>query len=143
MRRERGSALIEVTWLSILLLLPLLYIVLAVFAVQRTAYGVTAAAAAAGRAFTLAPDESSAPARGRGAAMLALADHGVDIGPEHVRFVCAPDPANCLAPGSVVTVLVDAAVDLPLMPDALGRSTPSISVDAEQRIPYGTFREDR
>ena len=42
MRGQRGSALVEVTWLSLLLLVPLLYVVLAVFEVQRSAFGVSA-----------------------------------------------------------------------------------------------------
>ena len=32
---------------------------------------------------------------------------------------------------------------LPLMPAALGGNTPSIRVEAEHAVPYGTFREDR
>jgi Flp pilus assembly protein TadG len=48
-RSERGSALVEVTWLPILLLVPLLYVVLAVFEVQRAAFAVNAATRAAGR----------------------------------------------------------------------------------------------
>ena len=34
-RDERGSALVELTWLGVLLLVPLLWIVLSVFEVQR------------------------------------------------------------------------------------------------------------
>ena len=34
LRDQRGSALVEFTWLAILLMVPLLYIVLAVFEVQ-------------------------------------------------------------------------------------------------------------
>lgn len=142
-REEAGSALIEAVWLSILLLVPLVYIVLAVFTVQRAAYGVSAAAEAAGRAFTLAPDEVSAAGRARAAAAVALADHGVDVSAEQVAISCAPDPSNCLGPGSVITVVVDAEVGLPLMPAVLGEVTPTVSVDAHHRIPYGTFREDR
>ena len=38
-RAERGSALVEVVWLGVLLLLPMLWIVLSVFEVQRGAFG--------------------------------------------------------------------------------------------------------
>nr|MBA2464590.1 hypothetical protein [Nocardioidaceae bacterium] len=55
-RDESGSALVEVTWLAILLLVPLVYVVLGVFEVQRASFGSTSAARAAGRAFVLAPD---------------------------------------------------------------------------------------
>ncbi len=47
---EGGSALVELTWLGIVLLLPMVWIVLSVFEVQRGAFGVTAAARSAGRA---------------------------------------------------------------------------------------------
>ncbi len=38
-RTESGSALVEVVWLGILLLLPMVWIVLSVFEVQRGAFG--------------------------------------------------------------------------------------------------------
>ena len=57
-RDERGSALVELTWLGMLLLVPMLWIVLSVFEVQRGAFGVSSAARAAGRAYALAPDDA-------------------------------------------------------------------------------------
>ena len=56
---------------------------------------------------------------------------------------CDPDPRDCLSPGSVVRVRMAVQVALPLMPAALGGDTPSVRVEAEQAVPYGTFREDR
>ncbi len=58
-RDEAGNAIVEFTWLGILLLVPLVYILLAVFDVQRGAFAVTTASRAAGRAFSLAesPEE--------------------------------------------------------------------------------------
>ncbi len=49
-RGEDGSALVELVWLGILLLVPLLWIVVSVFEVQRGAFAVSGAARAAGRA---------------------------------------------------------------------------------------------
>jgi hypothetical protein len=141
-RDERGSGLVEVTWLAILLLVPLLYIVLAVFEVQRAAFAVSTAARSAGRAFTQAPDEESAHARARAAAAVSMADQ--DLGRQRqLEIGCRPDPGNCLAPGSVVVVEVSYAVPLPLLPAALGGQRPSISVEAEHTVPYGSYREDR
>jgi Flp pilus assembly protein TadG len=142
-RAEQGTALIEVTWLAILLLLPLLYIVLAVFEVQRSAFAVSAAARSAGRAYVMAPDEVSALDRARAAAAVALADQDLDLERGGVVVRCAPDPADCLAPGSVVDVGISYPVRLPLMPAALGGNTPSFRVEARHRVPYGTFREAR
>jgi hypothetical protein len=142
-RGERGSALVEVTWLSVLLLMPLLYVVLAVFEVQRSAFAVDAATRAAGRAYTLAPSEGEAAARAGAAAELAMADQGLHLAAGSMVTTCDPDPGACLTPGSVVRVRISYQVALPLMPDALGGDTPSIRVAAEHRVPYGTFREAR
>lgn len=38
-RTEEGSALVELTWLAILLLIPVIWIVMSVFEVQRGALG--------------------------------------------------------------------------------------------------------
>lgn len=139
-RDERGTALIEVTWLAILLMVPLVYVVLAVYDVQRHAFAATAAARAAGRAFVLAPDATAAASRA--CAVAALGDQRVD--PRAVRVDIACQPAgSCLAPGSVVVVDVHTQVRLPLMPDVLGDGAPSIRVDAAHTVPYGSFREDR
>jgi hypothetical protein len=142
-RDERGTALVEVTWLSILLLVPLVYVVLAVFEVQRAAFAVDAATRAAGRAYSLAPTEGEAGARARSAAAVALHDQGLELPDGSISVSCEPDPHDCLSPGSVIQVRMTMPVALPLMPDALGGDTPSIRVDAEHSVPYGTFREDR
>jgi Flp pilus assembly protein TadG len=142
-RDESGSALVEMTWLSLLLLVPLVYILLAVFAVQSGSFAVSGAARAAARAYVLAPDEASAPGRARTALAVALSDHDIDAGEARMQVQCRPAPGNCLAPGSVVTVSVRHQVRLPLAPSALGRQAPSFRVEAEHAVGYGTFREDR
>lgn len=142
-RGERGSALVEVSWLAIVLMVPLLYVVLTVFEVQRAAFGVSSAARAAARAFTLAPDEASAEHRALLAAGLALSDQGLAEPHRAVSLHCTPDPGNCLAPGSSVRATVAYAVPLPLLPAALGGQRPSVRVEAEHTVPYGSYREDR
>ncbi len=142
-RGQRGSALVEVTWLSVLLLVPLVYVVLAVFAVQRAAFAVDAATRAAGRAYTLAPSQAEAVSRAREAAAVALDDQGLALRRGDLDLTCAPAPGDCLRPGSVVRVRLAYPVALPLMPTALGADTPSIRVEAEHAVPYGVFREAR
>jgi hypothetical protein len=142
-RRQRGSALVEVTWLTILLLVPLVYLVLSVFEVQRAAFAVTAASRAAGRAFVLAPDEAAGQARALHAAGVALRDQGLSLREGDLGVTCEPDPRACLRPGSVVVVGLGLDVALPLVPDFLGGGTPSIRVSSTHRAPYGSFREAR
>ncbi len=142
-RDDRGTALVEAVWLVLLLLVPLVYVLLAVFDVQRASYAVSGAARAAARAYTLAPDEVSAPARARAAAAVALRDQDVDPDQVQLRFTCSPLPDNCLAPGSVVRVDITHQVRLPLAPSALGGDAPSFRVESSHTVAYGTYREDR
>ena len=69
-RDESGTALVEFVWLAILLIVPMLYIVLAAFDTQRSAYAASAAARSAGRAFVTAPDQATGYARARAAVRL-------------------------------------------------------------------------
>jgi hypothetical protein len=138
---ERGSALVELSWLGILLVLPVLWIVMSVFQVQRGAFGVSGAARAAARAYALAPDDATGLARAREAARVALDDQGVHAGPLDVLVSCRPFPDNCHQGTSVISVTVRSRVDLPLMPQALGGNKPSFALDATQTVPIGQFRE--
>lgn len=138
---ERGSALVELTWLGILLLVPLLWIVLSVFEVQRGAYGVSAAARSAGRAFALAPDDATGHTRAEAAARLALADQGISDAPVEVTVTCTPYPTDCHSGTSVITVQVRSRVELPLLPDLFGAGTPSFRLDASHTVPIGQYVE--
>jgi Flp pilus assembly protein TadG len=140
-RDERGSALVELSWLGILLILPMLWIVMSVFEVQRGAFGVSAAARAAARAYALAPDDSSGLARAREAARVALDDQGLHAVTPDVRVTCTPYPGDCHQGTSVITVAVHSRVTLPLMPAALGGDRPSFALDATQTVPIGQFQE--
>ena len=139
---ERGSALIEVTWLAILLLVPLVYLLISVFDVQRGAFGVSAASRAAGRAYALADSDAEGRSQARSAARTALADKCIEGGFD-LDISCTPTPRNCMSPGSVITVVVRTRVDLPLAPAALGGGAPSFRVDSTHRVPYGTYVEER
>jgi Flp pilus assembly protein TadG len=140
-RDQRGSAVVELAWLGILLVLPVLWIVMSVFQVQRGAFGVSTAARAAARAYSLAPDDATGLVRARQAARVALDDQGVHaVGPD-VRVTCTPYPADCHQGTSVITVSVHSRVVLPMMPSALGGNRPSFALDATQTVPIWQFRE--
>ncbi len=138
---EAGSALVEVVWLGILLLVPLVWIVLSVFEVQRGAFGVTDAARAAGRAFALAPDDAAGRRQAEAVARRALADQGLGEAPVSVRVTCTPYPAHCHSGTSVITVRVASRVQLPLLPAVLGGGTPSFALDASHTVPIGQYQE--
>lgn len=139
-RDEDGSALVEVVWLGVLLLLPMLWIVLSVFEVQRGAFGVEAAARSAARAYALAGEDALGRSRAEAAARLALADQGLEQAPLDIRVTCTTPPA-CHSGTSVITVVVGTQVDLPLLPDVLGAGRPSFALDATHSVPIGRFQE--
>lgn len=141
-RDESGSAIVEFIWLALILLVPLVYVVLAVFDTQRAAFAATAAARSAGRAFVTAPSQRSAYARARLAAHQAFRDQGIRKVPR-MRISCHPHPAACLEPGSTVTVVVIGRAALPLTPIVFGGQAPSIRVESSHTEPYGDFREAR
>jgi Flp pilus assembly protein TadG len=138
---ERGTALVEVTWLGILLLIPMLWIVLSVFEVQRGAFAVSGAARAAGRAYALAPSDAAGRQRAVAAASQALADQGLRGAPLEVRVSCTPYPSDCHSGTSVITVVVASRVELPLLPRLLGGGAPTFALDATHTVPIGQFQE--
>jgi Flp pilus assembly protein TadG len=140
-RDERGSALVELSWLGILLLVPMLWIVLSVFEVQRGAFAVSSAARTAGRAFALAPDDAVGRARAQAAVRRALDDQGLDGAGFTLRVTCSPYPADCHSGTSVVTVQVSTQVRIPLLPEVLGGDAPSFALDATHAVPVGQYQE--
>ncbi len=140
-RADDGSAIVELVWVGILLLIPMLWIVLSVAEVQRGAFGTSAAARSAARAYALAPNDAVGDARARSAARQALADQGLTEAPVSVAVDCAPQPGNCHSGTSVITVRIDSRVDLPLMPEILGGQKPSFALDASHTVPIGQYQE--
>lgn len=140
-RDQRGSGLVELVWLSLVLLLPLLWIVLAVFEVQRGSFGVSGATRAAARAYALAPDDRTGQARAEQVARQVLADQGLADVPLRVRITCTPYPGSCHRGTSVITVRIDSAVTLPLLPDVLGSGAPTFRLSAAESVPIGRYRE--
>lgn len=138
---DRGSGLVEMVWLSLILLLPLLWIVLSVFEVQRGAFGVSGAARAAARAYALAPDAVAGEQRAEAVARRALADQGLTGVPVSVTITCTPYPNDCHSGTSVITVRVDSAVELPLLPDVLGGGAPTFRLSADHTVPIGRYQE--
>lgn len=145
MKRQRpsdddGNAILEFTWLAVLLLIPVVYGVVAVFEIQRAAYGITQAAREAGRAFVSAEDTSSAYADAFAAASLAMDDQRLRLRPGQLRIECSPAPCG-IVPGTVVHVTIDTAVGLPFLPSLFGH--PPVPVHARHDEVVDTYRQAR
>ena len=134
---EDGNALVEFSYLAVLLMIPLVYVLLTVFQVQRAAFAVTEAARQAGRAYATATDEAQGRARARVAADLALQDQGLVLCPS-----CLAPPTGQLVPGGTVRVRVEHRVVLPLLGGLFrGAVPPSIPVRATHVEVVDRFRD--
>ena len=77
---DDGSAIIEFVGFAVLILVPLAYLVITVFTVQKAVFAVGAAAREAGRAFVLADTTDEGMRRAQLAADLALESQGISGG---------------------------------------------------------------
>lgn len=135
--KDDGSAMLEFVYLSLLLLVPLVYVLTTVFQVQRAAFGVTEAARQAGRAYTTAASDAEGRAHADAAAHLAMTDQGVALDAPVV--LSAPDG---VAPGSVVRVQVVQRVPLPLVGGLFrGVVPPNIPVRATSVAVVDRFKQ--
>ncbi len=116
MSDDDGSAVVEFVYLAILLLIPLVYVMLTAFQVQRAAFGTTEAARQGARAFERAGDADLGEQRARDAIALALKDQGVVDG-QVVGFDCV---GPCFGPGGRVRVTVTYWVKLPVLGSVFG-----------------------
>lgn len=140
-KSDDGAAVIEFTILVTLVLIPIVYLVIAVMQVQAAAFAVTQAAREAGRAYAQADTIQQARSDSWAAVDLALADQGFAARADTLRVDC--HARGCLAPGAQVTVRVDLRVRLPFLPESLAGSTiGSVPVSAEHRVPIDTYRSD-
>ena len=122
---DGGAAVIEFVLLGVVLLVPLMYLVLAVSAVQRNLYGVTQAAREAGRAYATGT-VGNAPDRAIYAARLAMEDQG--LSPDGVAVRYGPADADCgaasteprpLVPGAEFAICVSRPITVPAVPGVL------------------------
>jgi Flp pilus assembly protein TadG len=126
---ENGTAVLEVLVLGVGLLVPLLYGVLSVMAVQSASYAATAAAREAARTYVTSATPSEGLVRARTATRLVLGDAGIAGATPTVRCV-----GGCLVPGSRVDVTVRVVVPLPLL------GGPGVTVTGQESMPVDRYR---
>jgi hypothetical protein len=135
---ERGSAVVEFTFLSLLLMVPLVYFIITVGQLQGGSFAVVGAADQAAKIYVAQSDAASGRAAAEQAVLLALADYGHPA--EHASIDTSCEPSDCLAAGSAVTVTVRLTVPLPFVPfsDALHFNIGHLTASATQTV--GRFR---
>lgn len=129
--------MVEFSLLGVLLLVPLAYVLLAVFRVQDASYATAAAAQAAGRTFVAADDARQGERRATAAAEIALGDHHLALEDDGLALTCSE--VQCLTPGSSVAVVVTAHVPLPFVPSFLGAAA-SVTVRGRDLAVVDRFR---
>jgi hypothetical protein len=116
---EAGTASLEFVTAGLILLLPMVYLVLTMSAIQSASFAVEGAARQAVRVYVQAADTREAEAEAERALAFALADYGIDPSLATLSITCSPRPADCLRRRGTVTVSVAVSVALPLAPSAL------------------------
>lgn len=147
-RDDAGSGTVEFVGAAALLLIPLLYLLLCVFDVQRSSFAASQAAREAGRAFATAPTSELGVARARTAARLAFGDQGITDPPD-VRFTTAgtgcagPSIEPRLVAGARYTVCVTRQVRLPYADKGfLKQAVPArVTVVGRYALSVDRFRE--
>lgn len=117
---DAGSAALEFITVGVLLLVPLVYLVLALGAIQEQTLGVEAAARHTARVIGQAPDASTATARGDAVLANTIREYGIDRDAVEVQVSCRPATPVCPTAGSTVIVTVTTRVSLPFMPPLFG-----------------------
>jgi hypothetical protein len=134
---DRGSASLELITAGVLLLVPLVYLVVALSAIQGAALATEGAARQAARVYVRADDDASGRRDARAAVEVALADQGVAPDGIALDITCTPDPRRCHAPRSLVRVSVRVAAALPLAPPVAGPDAPgavTVRGTADERV---------
>lgn len=117
---ETGSAALEFIGLGVILLVPLVYLVLALGAIQGEMLGVESAARHAARTMSAARGVADATARADATVRSAIEEYGMDADTVDVDIRCAPVTTGCPAAGATVVVTVTAEVALPFVPPVFG-----------------------
>src|SRR3978361_1891210 len=100
---DDGSAALEFITAGFLPLIPLVYLVLAMAAIQGGALSVEGASRQAARVFVQAADAGTAKARAQTAVDFALRDFGLGAAASTVTITCRPNPSKCLTRRGFVT----------------------------------------
>ncbi|UKA48482.1 hypothetical protein LFT48_13600 [Arthrobacter sp. FW305-123] len=131
---ETGSAVVEFTFLAVLLMVPVVYFVVTVGQIQGGAFAVVGAADQAAKVFVTQADPASARIAAERSVLVALKDYGHPPELASVTFACNRE--GCLSAGTTVTVTVQLDVALPFMPfgDALHLKAGRLSATASQVV---------
>lgn len=114
---DEGSAPLEFIVVGVLLLVPLVYLVVALGTIQGQALGAEAGARHVARAVATAPDAAAANTRADRVIQTVAEQYGMDA--VDVSVACSSS-APCPEPGATLIVTLRTRVALPLVPPLFG-----------------------
>ena len=135
---DEGSAALEFIAVGVILLVPLVYLIIALGSIQEQTLGVEAAARHTARVVALAPDAETAAARSDRVLASVVEEYGIDEGTLEVSMECPREGGECPRAGSTIVLTITARVSLPLVPAVFGlQDATSITVQgsAVQKVP--------
>ncbi len=145
LRDDSGAALVEFLGVTVLILVPVIYVVIAAAQIQAATFAVEGASRAGARGAVIAgldvlenggsPADARAAATSRAEAAVAMALEDFAVrGEPVVELSCDSDP--CFEPGSTVTATVSVGVPLAGVPSAVINVVPAtVQVSATGRSP--------
>lgn len=136
LRDDNGNAILEFVVLGVALLVPCLYLVLSLGAVQSAAFAADVMVRDAARIHATERDPARARARADEHLRLVREDFRLG-GREKLSILCSKTP--CASPGGTVTARVRITVPIPGLGPALGSSGP-IAIGAQHTIEVGEHR---
>ena len=109
---QAGNALVEFVALAGLLMVPTIYFLLSVFALQNAAFAASSAGAQTLQVLAQLPEEQRSQELASSLAVLAASDYGIEGQQVQTQLIC---PTSC-AQGENLVLLVTVSVELPLVP---------------------------
>ncbi len=138
---ERGAAALEFIVVGLILLVPLVYLVLALGAIQIQSLGAEAGARHVARVVARSADADAARAGADRVLTAVVEEYGLDPSTVELDFDCTPAGVRCPEAGTTLIVRLRAAVVLPLVPPVLGLDRIArVSVEATAAQKVSRFR---
>lgn len=117
---ERGSAALEFILVGLVMLVPLVYLVVALGLIQGQSLGAEAGARHIARAVSTAGGTADASDRVDRVLESVVDEYGLDADAVSLSLECRPAGAECPRAGATLVVTLRTTVTLPLVPAVLG-----------------------
>lgn len=136
-RNDEGSATVEFIGLSIILLIPAIYLLVTISQLQAAGYAAVAASDQAAKTIAFTADHTQAQSAAINTVHLTAENYRLDPATTDTTIKCSNTP--CDTPGTQITVNVSIHVPLPLIPTFLGNQTRIATMEADGYHIIGEF----